>query len=273
MCPEMVAVEAGSFLLGSPPDEAGRVDDEGPQQLIAVGALAVSRFEITVGAFSAFAETTGYEDNAGCYTMSEDGTWRFDSAASWQNPGFPQEDNHPVVCVTWNAANAYVAWLNQTAGVDQYRLLSESEWEYSARGSSTTTYWWGVREDDFCQYTNGVDQTARSAYPGWQRSGGCDDGHLYTAPVGSYGRPNGFGLEDMVGNVWEWVADCYVDHFRDHPGDGSPVQHSPCEKRVMRGGAWGDYGSFYLRSAYRGTWKGSEAFGNIGFRVARTLDD
>ncbi len=270
VCPEMVEVDGGTFLLGSPNELTGRVDDEGPQTSITIKPFSVSRYEITVRSYRRFVLATGFNDQAGCFTMGENGTWAFDAQASWRNPGFSQGDLHPVVCITWHAANAYVAWLNEQGGDRQYRLLSESEWEYSARAGSTTAYWWGNNEAAFCQYTNGVDRTAKATYPGWARAADCDDGFLYTAPVGSYARPNPFGIEDMVGNVWEWVADCYVNHYDQHPRDGSPVDQAPCEKRVFRGGAWGDYGAFYLRSAYRGAWDGEGAFANIGFRVAGT---
>ena len=219
-CPALVKIPAGTFVLGSPQDEPGHVQDEGPQKKITVGAFAVSRYEVTVGQYATFVEATNYEDNAGCFVMSnsgaQQGKWRFDPEATWRTPGFPQADDHPVTCISADAADAYVTWLNDSAGVTAYRLLSESEWEYAARAGSTTPYWWGEIEEDFCRYANGVDQTARAAYPGWQRSGPCDDGHLFTAPVGSYGQANPFGLYDTAGNVWEWVADCYVDHYGKH---------------------------------------------------------
>ncbi|MEM8547853.1 MAG: formylglycine-generating enzyme family protein [Pseudomonadota bacterium] len=274
-CPALVRIPAGSYLLGSPASEAGRVDDEGPQQAITLGAFAVSRYEVTVAEYAAFVAATDYNDQSGCFVMwnqgEYQGTWGFDPEASWRNPGFAQTDFHPVTCISAAAADAYVTWLNDHVGVRAYRLLSESEWEYVARAGSTTSYWWGEQEADFCRYANGVDQTARAAYPGWQRSGPCDDGYLFTAPVGSYGQANSFGLYDTAGNVWEWVADCYVDHYGSHPADGTPVETDTCERRVMRGGAWGDYGAFYLRTAYRGAWDGAGAFANIGLRVAATL--
>lgn len=267
-CPQMVAIDAGAFLLGSPEDESGHVDDEGPQREINVAAFSISRYEITAAQFRAFTDATGYTDDAGCFVMTPSGTWGFDPSASWRNPGFDQDEDHPVVCVTWEAANAYIQWLNTQVADVNFRLLSEAEWAYAARAGTTSAYWWGSEEDDFCEYTNGVDQTARATYPGWERSGNCNDGFLYTAPVGHYKRPNAFGVEDMVGNVWEWVADCYVDNFAEHPTDATAIESADCEKRVFRGGAWGDYGSFYLRTAYRGAWNGTQAFAMAGFRVA-----
>ena len=271
VCPPMVKVPAGTFLLGTPEDEPGHVHDVGPQKSISIDEFAVSRYEVTLAEYTAFISDTGFNDNAGCLVMGEGGGWYFDPEASWQSPGFSQESNHPVTCVSATAADAYVRWLNTQAKGAAYRLLSESEWEYVGRAGSTTPYWWGEREDDFCEVTNGADQTARAVYPGWKRTGDCNDGYLYTAPVGRYGRANPFGLYDTAGNVWEWVADCYVDNYESHPADGKPVTASDCEKRSFRGGAWGDYGSFYLRTGYRGAWSGAQAFANIGIRVAADL--
>lgn len=272
-CPEMLIIPGGQFLIGSPETEAGHGADEGPQKLVNISSFSASRFEITVGEFRAFTEKTDHAPDPNCLVMEANGTWNYDPDATWQSPGFEQEENHPVVCISWNTAKAYVDWLNSQTSQESYRLLTESEWAYTARSKTTSAYWWGDEENDFCQFTNGVDQTAKRTYPGWQRSGQCDDGFLYTAPVGHYQKPNVFGVEDMVGNVWEWVEDCYVSNFENHPLDGSAIAEDPCEKRVLRGGAWGDYGSFYLRSAYRGAWSGDEAFSNLGFRVAKTLQD
>ncbi|MEM1412933.1 MAG: SUMF1/EgtB/PvdO family nonheme iron enzyme, partial [Pseudomonadota bacterium] len=178
---------------------------------------------------------------------------------------------HPVVCVSWRDANAYIDWLNsQTADVS-FRLLTESEWEYAARGGTTSTYWWGDIQDEFCQYTNGSDALAGEAYNAWDQAGACLDGHLYTAPVGAYQASNAFGLHDMVGNVWEWVAAGYQPAINSAYFSEQSVPEQGCEKRAVRGGAW-DYGPLYLRSAYRGAWDPSQGFSNFGFRVARTLN-
>lgn len=272
-CPEMMTISGGEFVLGSPHDEVGHIKDEGPQRDIRVSRFELSRFEITVAEFRNFVSETGFKDDFGCFVMEPGRNWEYDPDASWEDPGFEQEDNHPVVCITWLAANAYIDWLNTQSGGGGFRLPTEAEWEYAARAGSTTPYWWGTNENDFCKYTNGVDRAARERFPNWERSGDCDDGFVFTAPVGHYDNANGFGVEDMVGNVWEWVADCYVDNYAEHPDDGSAVASAQCDKRVFRGGAWGDYGSFYLRTAYRGAWDGAQTFGNIGFRVARTPKD
>jgi formylglycine-generating enzyme required for sulfatase activity len=272
-CPEMILIPSGTFLLGSDATEPGHIDDESPQVEVEISSFAASRYEITLGEFRTFIDSTGYVDETICLSMQDNGGWGFDPEKTWENPGFEQSDNHPVVCVSWNTANAYVEWLNRKSTPGKYRLLSESEWEYAARAGSSTVYWWGDNEDDFCKVTNGVDLLAQSQFPNWPRAGNCSDGHIFTAPVGHYQSPNMFGVEDMVGNVWEWVSDCYVDSHLDKPRDGTPQIVEPCEKGVMRGGAWGDHGSFYLRSAYRGAWDREQSFTNLGFRVAKTMED
>lgn len=270
-CPEMVYIPSGTFLLGSKEADPGHQEDESPQIAVSVPEFSVSRFEVTVGQFKNFVEATGYQDETVCLSMQENGGWGHDLETSWRSPGFEQDDDHPVVCISWRAANDYIAWLNERSDTEHYRLLSESEWEYAARAGSTTTYWWGDNENDFCELTNGVDRSARARFPNWVRAGDCDDGFVFTAPVGHYQSPSAFGVEDMVGNVWEWVSDCYADSYAYKPRDGSAYEtDEDCERRVIRGGAWGDHGAFYLRSAYRGAWEPTQSFTNLGLRVART---
>lgn len=264
----LVPIEAGVFQLGSPESEAGHQEDEGPQVRVDVPAFQIARYEVTVGQYREFIEDSGYVPEFGCLVLQGDGPWEYDPDGGWNNPGFAQEDDHPVVCVSWNDAQAYVRWLNQSNAYLRFRLPSEAEWAFAAKAGGTTPYWWGEKEGDFCSYTNGADAVARAQYPSWPMTGACEDGFVHTAPVGHYSRPNAFGVEDMVGNVWEWTADCYVATHSQNPADGTAVERPDCEKRVMRGGAWGDYGSFYLRTAYRGAWDGSQAFSNLGFRVA-----
>jgi formylglycine-generating enzyme required for sulfatase activity len=266
--PELIALEGGEFLLGSPAEHAGHQEDEGPQVRVAVPRFALSRFEVTVAQYRRFVEETGHASEFGCIVMSDSGVWEYDPSAGWQQPGFAQSDDHPVTCVSWLDAQAYVSWLNARHPGFAFRLPSEAEWAFAAKAGGTAVYWWGETEADFCGYANGADALSRAVFPSWERTGACEDGFVYTAPVGHYAKPNAFGLEDMAGNVWEWVQDCYTDTHADNPKDGTALDKEPCGKRVMRGGAWGDYGAFYLRTAYRGAWDGSQAFANLGFRVA-----
>ncbi len=269
----MLLIPGGTFLLGSSVTDPGHQEDETPRVIVDIAAFAMSRYEITLGEYKRFVEATGYVDESICLSIQDNGGWAHDLEKSWQNPGFDQNDDHPVVCVSWNSAKAYIAWINEQSSSEQYRLLTESEWEYAARAGSTSVYWWGNNEDDFCKLTNGVDQSAQVRFPNWERAGKCDDGYVFTAPVGSYASANAFGVEDMIGNVWEWVSDCYADNYINKPRDGTAQTIEPCDKRVMRGGAWGDYGAFYLRSAYRGAWNPQQSFTNLGLRVAKTVSN
>ena len=265
-CPEMVVVPAGSFMMGSP-GEAGRDDDEGPVHRVAIGyPFAVGVNEVTRGEFARFVEATGRSTGNACRTY-EGGEFeeRFDR--HWRNPGFSQTDEHPVVCVNWNDAQAYVRWLSRETG-EWYRLLSESEWEYVARAETGTARYWGEGEEDQCRYANGADREAKRRNSEWTTVD-CDDGHYWTSPVGSY-EANGFGLRDVLGNVWEWVEDCGSGSYDGAPADGSAWESGDCSERVLRGGSWaGTPGN--LRSAYR--YRASAGYREVdnGFRVARTL--
>jgi formylglycine-generating enzyme required for sulfatase activity len=269
-CPEMVVVPAGSFMMGSPAREAGRFDDEGPQHRVTIGKpFAVSKFHATFDEFAAFVAETGYDAGSNCYVFEED-KWKQKQGLSWRNPGFAQNGSHPAVCLNWNDATAYVAWLAKKTGKG-YRLLTEAQWEYAARAGTATRYFFGDDEKDFCRYGNGSDQTAKSKTTGAQ--GGtavpCSDSYAYAAPAGSF-APNGFGLYDMHGNAWQWLEDCWHDNYRGAPSDGSAWLSGDCNRRVVRGGSWSNY-SRSLRSASR-RWDSTVGRSSIyGFRLGRTL--
>jgi formylglycine-generating enzyme required for sulfatase activity len=270
VCPEMVVVPAGSFVMGSPANESLRSDDEGPQRTVTFARpFAVAKFEITVDQFAAFVRASGHKVANECYTK-ENGSFSLRSSRSFSNPGFPQTGNHPAACLRWDDAKAYAAWLSSTTG-KTYRLLSEAEWEYAARAGTKTVYPFGSDAKQICRHANGADKSGEKAVPSLTISD-CDDGHAFTAPVGSF-PPNAFGLHDMLGNVSEWVEDCWHSNvgYRGAPSDGSartqPDKDGICLK-IMRGGSWeGWYGS--LRSAKRET--NTSQNWNYGMRVARTL--
>ena len=272
-CPEMIVVPAGRFLIGSPSGERGRGADEGPQTPIEIRApFAIGRFEITRGQYEAFLKASGRTISGDCITdRKKPGEWEPDAATNLRDPGYPQKDDHPVACVTWNDAKAYAAWLSATTGA-AYRLLSEAEWEYVARAGSTTAYPWGDNAAEGCGYMNGTDATFRAKYaklPYADDFGTCDDGALNTAPVGSY-KANGFGVHDMIGNVGEWVEDCTVPTYQGLATDGAP-RGGTCAKRVVRGGSWGTIAR-QLRVAERLNYAPTDADDSIGIRVARTID-
>ena len=197
-----------------------------------------------------------------CWTY-EGGKWEERSGRNWRDPGFGQTDNHPVVCVNWSDAQAYVEWLSSETG-EEYRLLSESEWEYVARARTKTARYWGESERDQCRYANGAD-----ASTDFDWRAGCDDGHARTAPVGTY-EANGYKLHDVLGNVREWVEDCWNDSYNGASADGSAWESGDCSRRVVRGGSWFN-GPGYLRSASRLWDTTGYRFSILGFRVARTL--
>jgi formylglycine-generating enzyme required for sulfatase activity len=141
-CPEMVVVPAGGFTMGPPPDEEVATVREDQTQVNIAGAFAVGRFAVTRGEFAAFVAATGHNTEGGCYRFDGTASWR-EADRSWRSPGFTQTDRHPVVCVSWNDAQAYLAWLSSSTG-RRYRLLSETEREYVARAGSTTPFWWGA---------------------------------------------------------------------------------------------------------------------------------
>ena len=171
-----------------------------------------------------------------------------DPKYTWQNAGFEQTDEHPVVNVSWNDAVAFIAWLSRKEG-KTYRLPTEAEWEYACRAGTTTRYVFGDDPEGLAAFGNIADGTAKEKYPEWTSAIAARDGYVYTAPVGRY-RPNAWGLFDMHGNVWEWCSDGYdADYYKESPVDDPPGV-SQAASRVIRGGGWGCYPR-YARSAYR----------------------
>ena len=268
-CPEMVVVPSGRFRMGSPESEEGRRDDgrEGPVHPVTIGRpFAVGVYEVTRGEFARFASATGRSTGNSCWVYDGE-VWKERSGRHWKSPGFRQTDDHPVVCVNWNDAQAYVRWLSGRTG-KKYRLLSEAEWEYVARAGTRTARYWGEGESGQCVYANGADRTAKRHNSGWTVAD-CDDGHYQTAPVGSF-HANGYKLHDVLGNVWEWTEDCWNDSYQGAPRDGSAWTSGECGRRVLRGGSWSDVPGF-LRSANRSRDTAGFRFNYDGFRVARTL--
>lgn len=278
--PEMQLIPAGVFQMGSPDSDSESFNDEKPLHEVSIyRAFALSRCEITVGQFKRFIAETGYvtdvEKEDGCYTLNKDNL-EFErvSEANWRNPGMPQSNDHPVVCISWNDAKAYSRWLSVVTG-GVYRLPTEAEWEYAARARDNSlqspSRYWGNASDTTCQYANGADQTLQKAFPRWSHSlQACEDQAVYTQAAGVYKR-NSLGLSDMMGNALEWVEDCYSDDYQSSPRDGAAWKDEACERHVMRGGAWNS-GIVSIRSANR-SWfiPDSTAFSVSGFRVARAL--
>ncbi len=265
-CPEMIVVPAGAFVMGS-----DRQVGEGPAHRVQVRRFAIGRHEVTRGEYAAFVDATGRADPVGCRVRNAAAGRGNDPRASWRAPGFAQHDHgHPVVCVSWADARAYAAWLSGQAGAP-YRLPSEAEWEYAARSGTTTPRYWGDRATEQCAHANGADRAAAVRFADWAAAG-CDDGVSYTAPAGSYAA-NGFGIHDMLGNVAEWVGDCWRNSYGGtEPRDGAPWgSGESCGLRVLRGGSWASPPDD-LRSAFRESNYANIRSHAIGFRVARTIE-
>ena len=270
-CPRMVVVPAGEFEMGSPPSEEGRFDgEEEPVHRVRIGApFAIGIHEVTRGEFARFVSATDRKTGNSC--LSRDGEGFVERpGATWRNPGFGQTDDHPVVCVSWDDAVAYAGWLSGETG-HEYRLPSESEWEYAARAGTRTAHWWGEDASRQCAHANGA---AGETSVDWRHEG-CEDKHVRTAPVGSF-PANGWKLRDMLGNVWEWTRDCWNEDYAAAPSDGSAREAGDCRSRVFRGGSWNSEPR-YLRAAIRGASairraNASEVrLDDAGFRVVRAF--
>ena len=232
-CPEMIVVPAGEFTMGSPATEEGRHADEGRQHIVTIARpFAVSKFDVR------FADWDACVSVGGCRQVTDGGMGR---------------DTKPVINVTWDDAQGYVAWFSKMTG-QSYRLLSEAEWEYAARAGSTTAYYWG---DDIGK--------------GNANCNGCGSkwDNQQTSPVGSFAG-NQFGLYDMAGNVWQWVQDCYHDDYNGAPEDGSAWNSGDCSRLVVRGGSR-DFDPLALRAASRYWYSTVFRYSGLGFRVGRTL--
>jgi formylglycine-generating enzyme required for sulfatase activity len=176
--------------------------------------------------------------------------------ASWRNPGFPQDDSHPVVCVSWESAKAFAAWLSSQTG-REYRLLTEAEWEYAARAGTTTPFWSGSSINPVQ-----ANYDENYVYKGEFRK--------QTVAVGNF-APNPWGLYQVHGNVWEWCEDLSHDGYNGAPPDGSAwLQGGDAKYRVVRGGSWAERPR-NLRSASREAVRSYERIVDLGFRVGRTL--
>lgn len=274
-CPAMVVIPPGTFVMGSPDDEADRETNEGPQRKVTLEyAFALGQTEVTVGQFGHFVKKTGYEAASDCPNLVAQRTGAPVTPGSWSSPSYSQTDNHPVACVTRKDALAYITWLSRRTG-ETYRLPSEAEWEYAARAGGRVPV---GRADTVCHTANVADESMKRDVPVWpDRFAACDDGYGFgTAPVASY-APNAFGLYDMAGNLWEFTQDCYAETYpEDGPTDGSAYEVPDCPRRTVRGGGWlngigSEGGVAEHRPANRGRNSPGAHFDSMGFRVARYL--
>jgi formylglycine-generating enzyme required for sulfatase activity len=264
-CPKMVAIPAGTFTMGSPATEHGRFDSEGPQHVVSIRAFALGKYDVTNAEFMAFLQDSGYEP-APCNPILGL-IWMPRGRGPPSPPSQADSPLQPATCLNWNDAQAYIAWLNgKVRGLASapksrkgpYRLPSEAEWEYAARAGTTTARWWG-------DAIGGGNANCLGCGSKW-------DGTLI-APAGSFG-PNPFGLYDMLGNVWQWMDDCWNESYVGAPKDGSSWQSGDCSKRVLRGGSWSSVPAFVRSAARTRADAGGRDFDYSSYssiRVARTL--
>ena len=239
--PEMVVVPAGRFQMGD--RQGDGYDNEKPVHWVSVKQFAVGRYEVTFVEYDKFAEATGRK-------KPNDKGWG--------------RGNRPVINVSWNDATAYAQWLTQQTG-KQYRLPTEAQWEYAARAGTTTSRYWGNNPDEACRYANVHDKTSKQVNGFSWPHHDCTDGYAKTAPVGSF-QPNGFGLFDVLGNVWEWTCSGYESSYEGaeqrcvDKGDSSP--------RALRGGAWNN-APWDVRTASRFRFSHDYRSNHVGLRLAR----
>jgi formylglycine-generating enzyme required for sulfatase activity len=275
-CPEMVLLRGGVFTMGAgpgeeevdgvPPAMRGRAQ---PQRQVIVAPFLIGRFEVSRDEFTEFYRATRQKTDNACWAEGQDGKRREYSGFTWRKPGFPQTGRDPVVCVNWFEVRAYASWLSQVTG-KRYRLPSEAEWEFAARGGTTGSRPFTADATAFCGRANVGDLSLADAYKHRRdtaRYGVCSDGYPFTSPGGAF-PANRYGLHDMLGNAWEWTEDCW-----NPTHDGAMPDHKPrftgdCDKRVVRGGGW-----------FNEPWRSTVTFrfrdstghnGNmLGFRLAR----
>ena len=280
--PDMVVLPGGKFAMGSPKDDVGREENEGPVHDVSVRSFALGKYPVTRGEFARFASATGYKTDAekntpipfqppelgtpvACFAYrggSENG-WK--AGTSWRDPGYKQGDDEPVVCLSWNDARAYADWLSHESG-KLYRLPTAAEMEYAIRARSSAPYPWDSDAEDACQYGNGRDLTANVRFPRWKTGVVCNDGALFTSAVGRY-RANAFGLFDTVGNVEVWTEDCGVENYDSAPADGSAQRSPNCQRHTLRGSSW-NFSLTGFRSAHRENPPTAGRSFDTGLRVA-----
>jgi formylglycine-generating enzyme required for sulfatase activity len=274
--PDMVPIPAGTFLMGTTdaedqregvPADMARLSK--PVHMVAVPAFLLAKTPITRAEYAAFVRATGRRPAGVCYGLDEN------TGRDWRHPGFPQTDRDPVVCVSYNDAMAYIAWLNRhsRAGAP-YRLPSEAEWEYAARGrvNQTAARFWGDDRSLACEYANVAD---RSLADFWGEPATdpakffpCQDGFTFPAPVASF-KPNDYGLYDMLGNVWQWTADRWHDDYAHSPNNGLPDSTGAPNVHILRGTAWNS-DPWSVRAGNRGRLPIGTRGIYIGFRLARS---
>lgn len=239
--PEMVTILGGSFEMGSLTKENTQ-----PIHTVTLPTFSLGKYEVTVKEFARFITATNYPAPQEC-RHELNGWFRPYSRGNWQTNALNSNEFQPVVCINWQAAQAYTQWLKKETG-KPYRLPTEAEWEYAARAGTKTDYFFGNDKEGIkvCEYANTADLTGENilqrdsdtSYVNWSTGiNNCVDGSGYASIVGMY-KANPHGLHDIISNVLEFLADCYAPNYQDTPRDGSAFITSECKNRATRGGSW-----------------------------------
>jgi formylglycine-generating enzyme len=294
---KMVLIPAGEFMMGngesakkatafsskiSGNKEKIYFTDEYPQHHVYITKpFYLGIYTVTRGQFRQFVKDTGYktdaeknEERKKAAASSPDPKHEgdmYNPKCSWRNAGFEQTDEHPVVDVDWDDAEAFCKWLSRKEG-KTYRLPTEAEWEYACRAGTTTRYYSGDNPESLAKVGNVADAAFKAKYS-YMAAIKANDGYVFTSPVGKF-KPNAFGLYDMHGNVYQMCADWYsAKYYAESPAydPTGPDGPGPANTHVLRGSCW-TFGPITARSANR--YWGSLGFncwaGWTGFRVART---
>lgn len=277
-CPEMVIVPPGSVFIGSYEEEIDRKNGERKRVKATIEqAFAMAKTEVTLAQYRVFMEETEHESVIpsrngkpliGC-NYYDGKSYGYIASHNWENPGYPQREDAPVVCVSWSDAKAYADWLSTKTG-RKYRVPSTVEFEYASRAGSSAPWFWGTDSEEACEYANIGDRSFARQFP-TRPSFPCDDGYVFTASVAKF-KPNSFGLYDMVGNAWEWTNDCFHVDLEDAPLDGTSwVEDGDCVFRTPKGGSWIS-GIAWSRAAVRSRDGADYKSFMLGFRVAAEVE-
>lgn len=263
----MIFIPPGTFTMGS----NDGTDDEKPAHAVTLSQpFYAGKYELTVGQFKIFTKETSYKTRAEVRGGGEvfiSKNWERKEDATWLKPYIKQDDSHPVVMVSYYDAEQFMDWLNGEHG-RRFRLPTEAQWEYMARGKTTSKWYWGDNPDQITAFGNVGDRSAKIMF-NLTRTIEGDDGFAATSPVGRF-KPNSFGLYDTAGNVWEWCDEWYDRKFYRSSPKADPVSPRDPDKqmnnRILRGGAWLNEPDT-TRSSNRNWFRPGFRNNSVGFRV------
>ena len=240
-CPALVVIPAQTVRIGVSDDVPDRRATERAATMATIARpFAMAKTEVTRAQYAAFVAAARYTPPVGTQPGCNyfNGIYGYVADHDWRNPGFAQRESEPVLCVSYHDAAAYAAWLTKRTG-RAYRVPSSVEWEVAARAGATTAWPWGNASEKSCEFANIADQTYQTSNPK-RPTFACDDSLAFTSPVARY-KPNAYGLFDMIGNAWEWTADCWRDDLSGAPVDGRALgagDGADCTYRNPVGGGW-----------------------------------